>query len=281
LLTVVRICINRRAFCAVIIDNFLKSLRAISIIFDDGASRPRRLRRMVSTVGHSRPAALQGNNTASLRAPIMSSDTTFNGVEHNTATAAVTSSNLPHSAKFETAASSSFPSLCMSRTMCSAKVDSRGLSVSDATTSVAFANAREISSRACGEASDRSLRTSTEFWLHRISHICCGARVRFWPVSTICRDVSFVCCWGFSGLAADIANVTRLTHFGSGLRIAAGHHQAPSRSSEFYRGPVQRRTVSASQLPVAPKPNPPFQRSTKGALTATRDARRALPTVYS
>ena len=56
------------------------------------------------------------------------------------------------------------------------------------------------------EASDRSLRTSTEFWLHRISHICCGARVRFWPVSTICRDVSFVCCWGFSGLAADIAN---------------------------------------------------------------------------
>ncbi len=69
---------------------------------------------MASTAGHSRPAALQGNNTASLRAPIMSSDTTFNGVEHNTATAAVTSSNLPHSAKFETAASSSFPSLCMS-----------------------------------------------------------------------------------------------------------------------------------------------------------------------
>jgi hypothetical protein len=26
-----------------------------------------------------------------------------------------------------------------------------------------------------------------------------------------------------------------MTHFGSGLCIAAGHHRAPSRSSEFYQ----------------------------------------------
>src|SRR6202451_3006462 len=35
-----------------------------------------------------------------------------------------------------------------------------------------------------------------------------GGNVAEWPVSTICRDVSFVRCWGFSGRAADIANVT-------------------------------------------------------------------------